>query len=269
MRVAMVSIMAVLLFIVITIVIRGVSSLSLDMITQTPKGGYYFGREGGILNAIAGSFYLAAGASLLAFVLSLPVAFYLNVYSRSKRNVRSVRSALDVMWGVPSIIFGAFGFLVMMALGMKVSLLAGIITVTLLITPIMVRAMDEVMRTVPRDLYEAGFSLGATRWEFSVRVLLRKVYPGIITAFLLGFGRAIGDAASVMFTAGFTDHIPNSLLEPAATLPLAIFYQLSSPIPEVRERAYAAAIVLTVIILIISLASRLLGGRLSKHSTTD
>jgi phosphate transport system permease protein len=96
--------------------------------------------------------------------------------------------------------------------------------------------------------------------------MLRKALPGIITAVLLAFGRAIGDAASVMFTAGFTDNIPHSITEPAATLPLAIFFQLSSPIPEVRERAYAAALILTFIILLISFTVRAISKRYMKHS---
>jgi phosphate transport system permease protein len=149
---------------------------------------------------------------------------------------------------------------------MKVSLLAGIIILSLLILPIIVRAIDEVMKNIPTELYDASYSLGATKWETAFKIMLRKALPGIITAVLLAFGRAIGDAASVMFTAGFTDNIPHLITEPAATLPLAIFFQLSSPIPEVRQRAYAAALVLTFIILLISFTVRAISKRYMKHS---
>ena len=155
---------------------------------------------------------------------------------------------------------------IMLLIGMHVSLLAGIITVGLLIVPIVARTMDEVIRQVPNDLKEAAFSLGATKWETSIKVILKQALPGLATASLLGFGRAIGDAASVMFTTGFTDNIPHSINDPAATLPLAIFFQLSSPIAEVRDRAYAAALILTIIIFGISLLSRLLIKKFSKNT---
>ncbi len=246
-----------LLAIIISILVKGLPSLSWSMITQIPKGGYYFGKEGGILNAIIGSLYLSGGATLLALGVSLPLALYMNVHKLKQKNVVNIiRFFLDLLWGVPSIVYGAFGFTLMVLLGLRTSLLAGILTVTLFIIPIMVRSMDEVLKTVPRGLLESAFSLGSTRSETAFRVMLRQCIPGIITAILLAFGRAIGDAAAVLFTAGYTDYIPTSLSQPTATLPLSVFFQLSSPIPEVQNRAYASAVVLTVIVLIISIASR-------------
>jgi phosphate transport system permease protein len=118
---------------------------------------------------------------------------------------------------------------------------------------------------VPDALKEASYSLGATRLETSLKVIIRQTGPGLLTAVLLAFGRAIGDAASVLFTAGYTDRLPNSLFSPAASLPLAVFFQLGTPFPAVQERAYASALVLTFIILTLSLISRRLAGRLTKH----
>jgi phosphate transport system permease protein len=140
----------------------------------------------------------------------------------------------------------------MIYLGIRTSLLGGIIVITLLIIPILMRSMDEVAKNFPRDLLEASYSLGATRLE-TIGVVLRQIAPGIATATLLSVGRAIGDAAGVMFTAGFSDSIPTTLSQPAATLPLSIFFQLSAPQASVQNRAYAAALVLTIIVLIISL----------------
>ena len=255
-----------LLMILGTVILKALPALNLDMITKTPQGGYYLGKAGGILNAILGSLYLASGATLLALLLSLPIILSINTYStRSKFWAVQVRFFLDVLWGVPSIVYGAFGFIVMMLLGLRASLLAGILTVALLELPIMARAMDEVIRLVPSSLVDASASLGATRLETALQVVLRQSLPGILTAMLIAFGRGIGDAASVLFTAGFTDHVPASLTQPAATLPLAIFFQLGTPIPEVRERAYASAAVLTLIILIVSLAARALSRKLRKH----
>jgi phosphate transport system permease protein len=152
----------------------------------------------------------------------------------------------------------------MVFFGLRTSLLGGILVITLLIIPIFIRTMDEATRAFPRDILDATYSLGATKWE-TLKVVLRQIAPGIATATLLSIGRAIGDAAAVMFTAGYTDSIPTSLSQPAATLPLAVFFQLSSPIPEVQDRAYAAALVLTIIVLILSISGRFITNKFSKN----
>lgn len=249
----------VLVHIIFNIVEKGSSALTWEVLTQEPKGGFYMGGGGGIANAIVGSFYLAFGATILAFVLSLPVALFINIYLiRYPKLLVGIRFFLDVLWGVPSIVFGAFGFILMMYLGLRNSLGAGIITVATLISPIMIRAMDEVLMTIPIGLQEAAYSLGSTKTEIAFKIFFRQALPGFATAILLAFGRGIGDAASVLFTAGYTDHIPEKLSDPAATLPLSIFFQLGSPIEEVQNRAFAAAIVLTTIVLVISVTARLL-----------
>jgi len=266
MHISTVIVIGSLLLIIGTIIWKSLPALKLSMITQTPKGGYYLGKEGGILNAIVGSLYLALGATILAIFLSLPVVLYLNMYTRKSSRIAVVtRLSFDVLWGIPSIVYGAFGFIIMIFIGLRASLLAGIITVSLLELPIMSRAIDEVIRMVPNELKDASYSLGATRLETSMKVVLRQCLPGILTAVLIAFGRGIGDAASVIFTAGFTDRIPTSLLQPAATLPLAIFFQLGTPFPEVQQRAYASAAVLTVIILLISIVSRFLIKKYTRH----
>jgi phosphate transport system permease protein len=249
----------VLVHIIWTITEKGVPALSWQIISQEPKGGYYFGKEGGILNAIAGSFYLAVSATALAFIISLPVALFMNIYLiRYQKFLMGIRFFLDVLWGVPSIVYGAFGFTVLMYLGYKNSLGAAVITVAAMITPIMIRAMDEVLKTIPIGLQEASYALGSTKTETAYKIFFREALPGFATAILLAFGRGIGDAASVLFTAGYTDYIPHGFGEPTATLPLAIFFQLSSPIEEVQNRAYAAAVILTLIVLVISISARLL-----------
>lgn len=254
-------------WILLTLLIKGLPALNWAMISQVPQGGFYLGKEGGILNAIIGSIYLALGGTILALLAGLPIALGLNTYIRRKsRWAMGVRLALDVLWGVPSIVYGAFGFTIMLAMGMRASLLAGIITLAFVELPIMVRSMDEVLRLMPRDLEHASYALGATRLETALQVVLRQMLPGLMTAVLLAFGRGIGDAASVLFTAGYTDRIPTSLLDPTASLPLAVFFQLSTPFPEVQQRAYAAALVLTIIILAVSILSRILAARLSKFS---
>ena len=251
--------------IMFTLLKKGLPAMSFDMISKTPEGGFYIGKEGGVLNAIIGSLYLALSSSVLALIISLPIVVYINIYLKKRSGLGSVtRLSYDVLFGIPSIVYGAFGFTIMMYFGLKASLLGGIIAVTLLVIPIMIRTMDEVMHTVPKELLDASYSLGATRLE-TVKILIRQSAPGIFTAILLSFGRAIGDAASVMFTAGFSDNIPTSLTDPAPTLPLTIFFQLSSPIEEVQARAYASTLILTALVLIISISARILTKRFSKN----
>ncbi len=258
-------ILSVLLYILYIIIKKGLPALSWEMVSQIPGGGFYLGKEGGVLNAIAGSVYLVLGSVALSLIISIPVVMFLNFSLRKKtRFAAFARLTFDVLFGIPSIVYGAFGFTVMIFLGLKTSLLGGIITVAMLIIPVMIRSIDEVAIMVPRELIEATKSLGATNYE-TIKVLVRQLMPGISTAVLLSVGRGIGDAATVLFTAGYTDSVPTSLNQPAATLPLAIFFQLSSPIEEVQDRAYASALILTIIILGLSFAARYLSRRLSKN----
>jgi phosphate transport system permease protein len=265
MRGALLLMIGCLLLILGTVAWRGLPAMNLAMITQTPRGGYYTGAGGGILNAILGSLYLALAATLAALFLGLPVALYLHVYAGRSRLAELVRLALDVLWGIPSIVYGAFGFSLMLFLGMRASLLGGIIALSLVELPIMCRAIEEVLKMVPFELTESAYAMGTTRWEVAWKVVVRQALPGITSAVLLAFGRGIGDAASVLFTAGYTDHLPTSLLRPVASLPLAVFFQLATPFPAVQERAYASALVLTAMVLVISVLSRLTSNRLSRY----
>jgi len=265
MKLCLLVVLGSLMLIIATIAFKGLNAMNLDMITKTPRGGYYLGKEGGVLNAIVGSLFLTLASTAIALVLSLPLVLYINIYRTKSRFTEVIRASLDFLWGIPSIVYGAFGFTVMIFMGIKASLLGGIIAVTLLMLPIMARAMDEAVSLVPRELVEASYSLGATKFETSFKIVTRQSLPGIISAILIAAGRGIGDAASVLFTAGFSDRVPLSLFEPAATLPLAIFFQLGTPFPEVQERAYASAFILTIIILCLSIAARLFASRFNRH----
>jgi len=258
-------ILGVLVFIIGTIFYKGLPSLSLDMITKLPGGGFYLGKEGGVLNAIVGSLYIIIGALALSMVISVPLVMYINFYLPKKSLFSSlIRFSLDILFGIPSIVYGAFGFALMVYLGIRASLLGGIITVGMLIMPIMMRSLDEVTRLLSRDLPDALLSMGTTRYEMT-KVILKQLMPGLITAILLAVGRGIGDAATVLFTAGYTDNIPVSFNQPAASLPLAIFFQLGSPVEEVQNRAYASAVILTVLILILSFSARYFSSKFSKN----
>lgn len=266
MRVSLFVVAAALGLILWTILSRGLPAMSWQMISDVPHGGFYMGKEGGILNAILGSLYQALGGTLLAILFSLPIALYLKAYVGNSKWGDYVRLSLDVLWGIPSIVYGAFGFTLMIAIGLRASLLAGIIAIALVELPIMTRAMDEVIRRMPADLEQAALALGSTKYEVVLKIVTRQMLPGIVTAILIAFGRGIGDAAAVLFTAGYTDRIPTSLMRPTASLPLAVFFQLGSPYPEVQQRGYAAALILTMIVLVVSFGSRFASSRLSKYT---
>lgn len=268
-RVLMVGSVIVVAFFVVSVIgcilWRGLPVLTWDMIVSVPSGGFYIGGEGGFLNAIVGSLYIVVASTLIGLIVAIPVVFYLNVYLKpTSRFAYLARLAYDVLFGVPSIVYGAFGFTIMIWLGLRASLLGGIIVETLLIIPILIRSIDEVAKNIPHDLLESSYSLGATRLN-TIGIVVRQIAPAIATATLLAVGRSIGDAAGVMFTAGFSDRIPTSLSDPAATLPLSVFFQLSAPQTEVQNRAYAAAVILTVIVLVLSLTGRFILSRFSKN----
>jgi phosphate transport system permease protein len=253
-----------ILSVIFTVFIRGISAISLPMLLESPHGGYYLGQGGGILNAITGSLLLAGGAVIISLLVGLPVVMYLHRSTRRSRCTEFIRLSLDIASGVPTIVYGAVVFVIMIFAGVRSSLFWGMITVALFILPIMIRAMDEIMVHMPKKIITAAFALGSTRTEMLV-VVLKQSLPGILTAILLAFGRGIGDAASVLFTTGYTDSLPTSLFEPVATLPLAILFQINSPYPAVQERAYAAGLILLVIVLLVSLASRYLSQKFMKY----
>jgi phosphate transport system permease protein len=240
----------------IVVALKGIPVMSWEMISQCPRGGELMGASGGVLNAIVGTLIIGLGATFLATITALPVVIFIHGYARNKNYVSAIRFALDLLWGIPSIVYGVLGFMVMLFFHLKASLLAGMITVALLEFPIAARGMDEVVRLVPRALKETAFSIGSTRAETIMKVTLRQALPGLLTALLIAFGRGVGDAASVLLTAGYSKDIPTSITDPVATLPLAIFSLLGSPYPEVRAQAYASALILTILILAISISTR-------------
>lgn len=244
---------------------RGLPVLSWQMVSEVPGGGFFIGGKGGFLNAIVGSLYIVGGSTILGLLIALPVVFYLNVYLKPTSHFAAVaRLAFDALFGIPSIVYGASAFTLMVAVGMRASLLSGIVVMTIMIVPMLIRSMDEVAKNIPHGLLESSYSLGSTRIE-TIGIVLRQIAPAIATATLLSIGRAIGDCAGVMFTAGFSDHIPTSLSQQAATLPLCVFYQLTAPQQSVQDRAYAAAVVLTLIVLVLSLGGRLIMSRFNKN----
>ena len=258
-------VLGAMLSIMWSIISKGIHSLSWDMVTKIPGKNWNTAPDGGFLNAIVGSLAIVIPASVLGALISIPVVFYMTLYKRRTSKWSYIaRLAYDVLYGIPSIVYGAFAFSVMVLLGMRASVLGGILVTTLLIIPVMVRSGDEIAKMVPDELTESVYALGATRWE-TMQVILRHILPGMATAFLLSVGKAIGDAAAVMFTAGFSDAVPTSLSEPTATLPLAVFNWITMPDPY-PDRAYTAALVLTLMVLLLSILGRTFSHRFTKNN---
>lgn len=259
-----------LILIVSVIVLNGASSLSIEMLTQSSTSRFYLGKGGGgILNAIVGSLLLAIPATAFAFLIGLFIAIYLQRDFSHQGISNFVRLSLDILWGVPSIVYGIFCMTIMILIGFKDgSVLFGIITLTLLEIPIITRTIDESIKMVPYGLKESAYSLGSTKFETSLKVVRKQAMPGIVAGVLLGFGRGIGDAASILITVGSSDginYIPNSIFDKTATLPMMILNLLSSGDKFVQQKAYAVAFVLLIIVLLISIITRYLMKKSSKY----
>ena len=255
-----------LILIFTVIVFNGASSISLEMLTQTSSPRFYLGKGGGgILNAIIGSLLLALPATAVAFLIGISIALFLQRDFTHPTISNFIRLCLDILWGVPSIVYGIFCMTIMIGIGMSTSLLFGIIALTLLEIPIITRSIDESIKMTPLGLKESAYSLGSTKFETAIKVVRRQALPGIVAGVLLGLGRGIGDAASILLTVGDSNFIPDSLYDSTAALPTMILNLLSMPDPNVQSKAYAVAFILLIIVLIISIASRSLIKKSTKY----
>jgi len=263
MAIATVVVLGFLLVILVDIARRGVSALSLSMLIELPRNA---GREGGLLNAIVGSLYISSLATLFSASIGVPAGLYIAEFEGKSRIARAASFAAEVLSGIPSIVFGVYGFIIfVIMLNMGVSLLAGALTLACLELPIIIKVTEETVKLVPSHIKEAALSLGATRWEVLSKVTIRQAVPGIATAVLLAFARGAGEAAPLMFTSGYSNFTPSSLLSPAANLPLAVYYLIMMPFPEAHMRAYAAAFILTIMVLSMNWCSRMLFKRWSRY----
>ena len=228
---------------------------------------------GGIWPCIVGTTLLVVGSMTLALVIGVSAAIYLNEYSRQGRFIRLTRVAILNLAGVPSIIFGLFGFgLFVIFFGWNVSLLSGWFTLGLMILPAIITASEESLRAVPQGLREGSLALGATKWQTIRKNVLPYALPGILTSSILGIARVAGETAPIMFTAAYAmrDEMPwqvarwtDFFFQGVMALPYHI-YVVSSKIPqnEYTERVqYGAAFVFLVLVMLIALASILLRER--------
>jgi phosphate transport system permease protein len=240
---------AVLIFILAFILAHGLPHVTWSFLTESPSS---MGREGGIFPMILGTLLVAGLAVLVAAPIGVATAVYLTEYTREGRLTAVIRFGADCLAGVPSIIFGLFGFVFFaITLGMGLSVLSGSLTLALMVLPTIIRTSEEAIRAVPYAYREVSFGLGSTRWQTVTTVVLRSALPGISTGIVLSLGRSISETAAVMLTAGSALRLPRSLFDSSRTLALH-FYILS------REgismpNAYATASVLIIAILALNL----------------
>jgi phosphate transport system permease protein len=245
--------LATLLFIILFVLERGQEYVTWAFILEVPRES---GREGGVLPMIAGTLMVIFTAALVAAPLGLGTAIYLTEYTREGRLTRTIRFGAECLAGVPSILFGLFGFVFfVITLGFGWSILSAAMTLAFMILPTVIRTSEEAIKAVPPSYREVALSLGASKWQSIVRVVLPAALPGIVTGVILGLGRSISETAAVIFTAGssLSSSVPTSLLEGTRTLSVH-FYQLAREgISE--PKAYATATLLVVAILIINISS--------------
>jgi phosphate ABC transporter permease subunit PstA len=244
---------AVLLFIVLFILRRGLAHLSWAYLTESPRDS---GREGGVLPMIVGTLGVTLLGVLFATPLGVGTAIYLTEYTRETRLTRVIRFGAECLAGVPSIIFGLFGFVFfVITLGFGWSILAGGLTLAFMILPTVIRTSEEAIKAVPPGYREVSLSLGATKWETTRKVVLSSALPGILTGVILGVGRSISETAAVIFTAGssLSTIIPTSLFDGTRTLSVHFYTLAREGIS--ADKAYATATVLVIAILIINLSA--------------
>ena len=242
---------AVLLFVIAFVLIKGLPGVTWTFLSSAPKE---MGKEGGILPTLVGTILLPLLAISIAVPLGVGTAVYLTEYTRETRMTRALRFGTDCLAGIPSIIFGLFGFIffvVMLKMGW--CLLSGALTLAIMVLPTIIRTSEEAIRSVPNAYREVSFSLGATRWETVMKVILPNALPGIVTGMILGVGRSIGETAAVIFTAGSSLRMPLTVFDSVRTMSVHFYILAREGIS--NEKAYATAAVLIISVLLINLVA--------------
>jgi phosphate transport system permease protein len=233
------------------IVVQGAYVVNLQFLLGSPR---LSGAEGGILPAIAGTFWLMVVAMLSAVPIGIGAAIYLVEYAPKSAVTSIITFGVECLAGVPSIVIGLFGYaFLVIYLGFGFSIISGGLALMFMILPWTVRTSEESLKTVPNALREASLALGATKWQTVSRVVIPSAVPGIVTGVILGIGKAIGETAVIMFTAGSSLLMPTSLFDPVRALPYHIYILASEGIS--NPMAYGSSVVLLAMVLVINLAA--------------
>jgi len=241
----------ILVFIIGFVLSKGLPGVNAEFLLSAPKD---MGRAGGIFTTLVGTVLLPLVAVIIALPLGVGTAVYLSEYTRETQLTRALRFGTDCLAGIPSIIFGLFGFIffvVMLKMGW--CLLSGGLTLAIMVLPTIIRTSEEAILAVPKSYREVSFSLGATRWETVLKVVLPNALPGIVTGVMLAIGRSIGETAAVIFTAGSSLRMPSSMFDSVRTMSVHFYILACEGISD--EKAYATAAVLIISVLLVNLAA--------------
>lgn len=253
--------LAILIFILAFISARGARVITPEFLFSLPER---MGKEGGILPTLIATIYIAVVAIVVATPFGVGTAVYLTEYTRESALTRIIRFGADALAGVPSIIFGLFGFILfVIRLKLGWSILAGGLTLAVMILPTIIRTSEEAIRAIPYQLREVSYSLGGTRSQTIMQVVLPNALPGILTGVILGLGRSVAETAAVIFTAGSSLRIPRTILDPGRTM--AVHFYILAREGLSMERAYGTAFLLIVVILLINTIAYLLMFRLTRR----
>lgn len=243
-----------LLLILLNLVIKGASSLSGDFLTALPAPAGEMG--GGVVNAILGTLLIVGVASLIGLPVGILAGIYCAEYP-SSRLTWVTRFVADVLNGTPSIVVGVFAWAWIVATQKHFSALAGSAALALLMIPMVLRTTEEMIRLVPNSLREAALALGYPRWRTSLMIVVRTTLPGIVTGSLLAVARIAGETAPLLFTALGSQYLVTSINEPMAALPLTIFTYATGPYEQWHDYAWAAALVLILLVFVLSLGAQI------------
>ncbi len=257
------AIVALLFVILAFIVINGIGVISWEFITEMPKNGM---TEGGIFPAIVGTVCLVLVSMVFAFPVGVLAATYMNEYVKDGWLKKIIKQMTNNLAGVPSIVFGLFGMsLFVNKMGFGDSILAGGLTLGLLVLPIVIRTTEESLKAVDDTFRQASFGLGASKWETTSKIVFPIAFPNIITGLILSIGRVSGETAPILFTvaAYFLPKLPTSIFDQAMALPYHLYVISTSGtnIEASRAMAYGTALILIIIVLI----SNLLANALRKY----
>jgi phosphate transport system permease protein len=250
---------------------RGISTIDWDFFTTDPTGRSCISENkalcppaGGVKSAIVGTITMVALATAIAVPIGIGVALYLVEFGKATWFAKFVRYFVDVLTGVPSVVFGLFVYIVLVVTQVGGDSFAGwkgSVALALLMLPIVARAAEVVLNLVPESLREAALALGAPRWRVVFRVVLPTALPGLITGSLLAVARAAGETAPLLFTAAVAFGSTANLGERMNSLPVQIFNDIQNPQARIVDRAWASALTIIVLVLIISLLARLISRR--------
>ncbi|KXG75952.1 phosphate ABC transporter permease PstA [Thermotalea metallivorans] len=254
-----------LLSIIGYILMNGAKHIHWEFFVKEPSS---MGREGGIFSIIVGTLYLTLVSIVIATPIGVAGAIYLTEYAKENRLVRIIRFGTETLAGIPSIIFGLFGFVFFVVfLGFRWSILSGGLTLAMMILPTLLRATEESLKTVPQSYREGSLALGATKWQTIMKVVLPSSVSGILTGLILGIGRAVGETAAVMLTAGSSLGLPKSIMDPARTMSVHLYLLASEGLS--KEKTFATATVLVIFVVIINCFANILANKYMKKTKVE